>query len=556
MDPILEDIVGDSRQTLYLLLGAVGFVLLIACVNMANLLLARSAGRRHEMAIRAALGAGRARVVRQLLTESVVLSVGGALLGLGAAVWASKLLVQSMPAALPRADAVSLDLRVLAFTLALAVVTGLAFGLVPGRWAFRFGLSRTFHERGASAAVRHRLQDALVTSELGLAVMLLVCAGLTLRSAAELRKVDPGFDPRHVMTFTVGQPNVREARGAAARGFYGDLLERVSAAPGVEAAALTSDVPMRDDSEVFYYVEGRPRPERKDLSWALMYPTTPGYLRAMGVRLLRGRFLDEGDRAGAPAAIVVDEALAQGLFPDGDALGKRLIVPYPGFDEPREIVGIVRHVKHWGPQQDADAKVRYQVYLPVWQFPDPFWDMLAGGISFVVRSRQDPDALLAQMQGVVRGLDRNLPVYAVSSMEGIVAGALAAQRFATLLLGVFAALALALAAVGTYGVISYGVTRRSREFAIRMALGARPHDVLRSVVGHGARRGVVGGLAGLAAALGVSRLLGGLLFNVGHTDPVVYAGTASLLLAVAAVASYIPARRVVRTDPTLGLRAE
>jgi predicted permease len=554
--PILDDMVGGSRRMLYLLLAAVAVVLVISCVNVANLLFARAATRGREVAIRAAIGAGRGRIFRQLLTESLLLSLAGATLGLGIAAWGSRLLLESMPDALPRADQVRFDFNVFLFTVVVGVGAGLVSGVVPCRRAIRADLQSTLTRRTAAAGTRHRPQDVLVTAELGLAVLLLVCAGLTLRSAAELRRADPGFDRGDVITFNVMLSKGRYDTGARIRRFYQDLLERLAAEPGVQSAALTTNVPIREDSELFFHVDGRPRPAKEDMPWAMLYPVTPDYLHAMGVSLVRGRFFTSRDAENAAEVVVIDEVLARSVFPSQDPIGQRVIFPLPGLDQPREIVGIVRHVQHWGVQQDAHAKIRNQLYMPLWQVPDALWPLAGLGTTALVRPAVAAGALGPALEKAVRGIDPDQPVWGMGTMGEIVATSLAAHRFAALLLAIFAGVALALAAIGIYGVITYGVTQRTHEFGVRMALGATRGDVLWMVVRGGARRAALGIAVGLAAALGATRLLSALLFNVSPTEPFVFAGVSALLLAVAAAASYAPARRALRVNPTQALRAE
>lgn len=556
--PVLEDVVGDVRANLLLLLGAVGFVLLIACVNVANLLLARSTARSKEIAIRAALGASRSRMVRQLLTESVLLAVFGGALGALLARWGTSLLIASVPGSLPRTEDVSPDFRVLLFTLGVSLLTGILFGIGPALRASRTDLHDSLKEgtRGSTSG-RHRLQDALVVAELALTLVLLVGAGLTLRSILRLRGVNPGFDPRNALVFNTALSHQRYGEAAKVRSFYREALARLNQAPGVKAASLSLNVPMRHHSQIYFYVEGRPKPKAEDMPWAMHYLVSSGYADAMGLHILRGRYLSDQDAENSPQVIVIDELLARGLFPNEDAIGQRIIIPFPGFDQPREIVGVVNHVKHWGIAQDSQARIQYQFYMSFFQIPDALFKQVGTfDMTLLVRTAGDPRAFVGTAEAAIHALDPDLPVYAAQTMGEIVETSFAAQRFAGLLLGLFAGIALILAAVGIYGVMAYSVGQRTQEMGIRMALGATRRDILRLVLGRGSLLTFAGALIGLLACLGLTRFLASLLFGITATDPVTFLGVAFVLGAVALFACYVPARRATRVDPLIALRYE
>ncbi len=555
---ILEDVVGGVRANLLLLLGAVGFVLLIACVNVANLLLARSTARTKEIAIRAALGGSRWRMIRQLLTESTLLAVCGGALGTLFARWGTSFLIASVPGSLPRTEDVSPDIRVLFFTLGASLLTGILFGIVPAIRASRADLHDTLKEgiRGSTSG-RHHLQDALVVAELALTLVLLVGAGLTARSILSLHRVNPGFDPRNALVFNTALSAQRYGEAPKVRSFYRELLARLQRTPGVKAASLALNVPMRDDSELYFYVEGRPQPKPEDMLWSMHYIVSSGYADAMGLRLLRGRYLSDRDSEDSQPVIVIDEAMARGVFPSEDPIGKRIIVPFPGLDQPREIVGVVNHVKHWGLAQDAQSRIQYQFYMPFFQVPDALFKQVGTfDMTLVVRTAGDPRAFVGTAQATVHALDPDLPVYGSQTMGEIIETSLAAQRFATLLLGLFAAFGLVLAAVGIYGVMAYSVGQRTQEMGIRMALGATRRDILRLVLGRGSLLTGAGTLIGLLACLGLTRFLASLLFGVTATDPVTFLAVAFVLGAVALFACYVPARRATRVDPMTALRYE
>ncbi len=556
--PILEDVVGGVRANLLLLLGAVGFVLFIACVNVANLLLARSTARSKEIAIRAALGASGWRMIRQLLTESILLAVFGGALGTLLARWGTSFLIASVPGSLPRTDDVSPDLRVLLFTIAVSLLTGILFGIVPAIRASRTDLHETLKEgiRGSTSG-RHCLQDVLVISELALTIVLLAGAGLTLRSILSLRNANPGFDPRNALVFNTALSHQRYGEAAKVRSFYRELLARLQQTPGIKAASLCLNVPMRDDSEIYFYVEGRPKPKPEEMSWAMHYMVSSGYADAMGLHILRGRYISDRDTENTPQVIVIDELMARGVFPGEDPIGKRIIIPFPGFDQPREVVGVVNHVKHWGIAQDSQARIQYQFYMSFFQVPDQLFKQVGTfDMALLVRTVGDPRAFVGTAEAAIHALDSDLPVYAAQTMGEVVETSFAAQRFAALLLGLFAAMALVLAAVGIYGVMAFSVGQRTQEMGIRMALGATRPDILRLVLGRGSVLTVAGALIGLLACLGLTRFLASLLFGVTATDPVTFLGVAFILAAVALFACYVPARRATRVDPLVALRYE
>jgi predicted permease len=557
--PMLEDVAGGVRTSLYLLLGAVGFVLLIACVNVANLLLVRAASRQKEIAVRVAMGASRWRMMRQLLTESVCLAALGGSLGLLLARWGSEVLLKAVPGSLPRADNVSLDWRVMGFTFGVSLLTGVLFGLVPALRAAKPNVQATLKEqaRGTTGG-HHRLQGALVTAELALALVLLVCAGLTIRSMSLLRDVNPGFDAQKALTFNVSLSKIGYSTPAQVRGYFHEVLRRLEALPGVQAASVSSDLPMRDDSELFFYVAGRPVPEKEKMPWAMFYLVSPGYQNAMGLQLLKGRFLTEQDNETAPRAAVIDEVLARGLFPDEDPVGHSIVIPYPGMDQPRQIVGVVNHVKHAGLAADAASLIRYQFYMPFDQIPDQFYGEVAGGsLSLIVRTvTANPSSVGASVLQTVRELDRDQPVFGLEPMSQLIEQSLASQRFATLLLGIFAGVALLLGSVGIYGVMSYLVTQRTHEMGIRMALGAERNDVMQLVLKHGFVLALAGLAVGMVAAFGLTRLMTSLLYGVSPTDGITLATVAVLLVGVAMLACYVPAQRATKVDPMVALRYE
>jgi predicted permease len=553
--PLKDDMVGYIRPTLLLLLGAVGFVLVIACANVANLLLARSTARRREFAIRTALGADRRRVVRQLLTESVLLSTGAGAFGLLLAFWGTHLVLAAVPGTLPRGQDVGLDPYVLAFTLAVSILTGILFGLAPAFHSSNVNPHEALKEgtRGSGGG-RHRAEGVFVALEVGLAVILLVGAGLMIQSIWRLWKVDPGFNIHHILTAQVAlSPQVMK-NPPAIRGAYRQILERLSAAPGVSAAAVSNLLPLTDDdNEIPFWLGRGAQPPQDQMNSALFYITTPDYLRTMGIPLQRGRFINEQDTTASATAIVIDEVMARHLFPGQDPVGKQINLMIIG---PVQIVGVVGHVKHWGLDSDDSAKIRDEMYFPFMQVPDKFMTEIVAGADLAVRTRPEPLSMVFVVRAQVAGPTEDQPVYGVQTMEQIISAGLAERRFTMLLLIIFASTALVLAAIGIYGVMSYAVTRRTHELGVRMALGATRLDVLRLVVREGMMLALIGMAAGLAAALGLMRLLSSLLYGVRPADPLTLLSVSLALGGVAFLASFIPARRATKVDPMGALRCE
>jgi len=556
--PLKQDMVGDVAPLLYVLLGAVGLVLLIACVNLANLLLARSTGRTREFAIRAALGASRRRVAQQLLTESVLLAVTGGTLGFLLAAWGTRVAIRLLPQALPRSEQVGLDWHVLLFTLGLSLFAGILFGLAPALKAFQPNLQETLREGGrGSSGARHRLQGAFVVAETALALVLLVGATLMIRSLACLWAVDPGFNPHQLISFSIAYPpEMMKASPDVLRNRSLQLDAALEAIPGVESvSAMGGSLPMQGDSELPFWLEGQPAPgSDSEMNWALFYLVEPGYLNAMQIPLQRGRFLNAQDTLHSPPVIVIDENLARKFFPGQNPIGKRLNLGLLGVLA--EIVGVTGHVKHFGLDNDAHATIQAQFYFPLMQVPDKFMPLLSKGVEFVMRTRVPPETLLGAIRHTVGQSNSQQVVYGVETMDETIARSLAARRFAMDLLGVFAALALLLACVGIYGVISYLASQRMDEIGIRIALGAQRANVLRLVIGEGTRMALVGVALGTAAALGLTRLMANQLFGVSAHDPLTFVGMALLLTIVAIGACYLPARRAMRTDPMAALRQE
>jgi predicted permease len=559
MASMLDYTVSDIRGTLRLLFGAVALLLLIACVNVANLLLSRVAPRQRELAVRMALGASRRRVAAQLLTESVLLAVLGGAAGLGLAWAGTRALLQSLPDSLPRADTIGIDQNVALFLLVTCLATGILFGLAPVWQSLRSNVNATLKEgsRGSGGGRHHRLQSVLVISELALALVLLVCSGLTLRTMAKLGRVDPGFQPDNVVTFTLGFSRLHYDQPAKVRRLLKNVLDRLENVAGVEAVASTTDLMMANDSEAQFYVAERPKPDPKDYQSTMFYVVSPQYLRTMGIRLERGRFFTDQDDLSAPNVAVIDEELARSIFPKQDPIGQHIILPFPGADQPREIVGIVQHVKHWGLAADDTAPVRSQFYFPMAQVPDQIYSLVTG-MTYAVRTRLEPEAARSAITHELNALDSDMPVYGVQTMNEIIRTSLARQRFATLLFLLFAAAALALGAIGTYGVLSYAVSQRTHEMGVRMALGAGTPDILRLVLQRGARLIAAGIGIGLIAAFGFSRLLASMsmLYGVTAADPATFAAVSLMLVAVAIAACYIPARRATQVDPIIALRYE
>ncbi|HKS82052.1 MAG TPA: ABC transporter permease [Candidatus Acidoferrales bacterium] len=556
--PLKQDMVGDVAPLLYVLLGAVGFVLLIACVNIANLLLARSTGRTREFAIRAAMGASRSRVVRQLLTEGVLLSVTGGVLGLLLAAWGTRVAIRMLPQALPRSGQVGLDTHVLIFTLALSLLAGILFGLAPALKAFQTNLQDTLREGGrGSSGRRHRLQSIFVVTETALALILLVGAGLMIRSLVALWDVNPGFNPHNLLSFGIAYPpEMQKATPDQLRSHALQLDAALAAVPGIESVSVVGgSLPMQGDSELPFWLEGQPKPSSdSDMNWALFYLGGPGYLDAMQTPMLRGRFINPQDTLHSPPVIVIDENFARKFFPGQDPLGKRVNLGILGVQA--QIVGVAGHVKHWGLDSDAHNVIQAQFYFPMLQVPDKFMPLLAKGSDYVVRTRVPPDTLIPSIKHAVEQVNSQQVVYKFETMEETIDRSLAARRFAMDLLDVFAALALVLACIGIYGVISYLVGQRTNEIGIRIALGAQRGDVLRLIIGEGARMALIGVALGIAAGLTLTRLMSDQLFGVSPHDPLTFAGVAVVLAFVAIAACYIPARRAMRVDPMVALRYE
>lgn len=563
MSSLKEEMVGSVRPFLLLLLGAVGLVLLIACVNVANLLLARSTGRTKEIAVRSALGAGTGRLVRQMVTESVILALAGGALGLLLARWGTRAALGALPAALPRAGEVKLDARVLLFTLLVSACAGILFGIFPAVRTARRNIHDTLKESGRGASgKRHRAQGTLVIVEMALALVLLIGAGLLIRSLAALWNVDPGFRPENVLTFSLTlPPAIAKGTPDSIRAAIRDLNEKLSSTPGVAAASLTwGALPLGAEDDMVFWVDNQPRPAtQNDMSAALNYIVGPDYLKVMGIPLKSGRFFTAHDDEHSLPVAVVDEVFARKFFPKGDAIGG--VIDIPSSDSAADkfrIVGVIGHVKQWGLDSDDTNSVRAQMYFPVMQMGDNSMIFVALGTGVVVRSNGADPAVLESIRATSSKMSSEQVIYGARSMTEIIAASLASRRFSMMLLGAFAALALILASIGLYGVIAYLVGQRTHEIGIRMALGAQRGDILRWVLGRAVRMALIGILFGLAAAAGLTRLLqkSSLLFGVSPTDPLTFAGVAALLLIVALAACWIPARRAMRVDPIVALRYE
>ncbi len=545
--PMHEFLVGPVKTPMVVLLAAVAFVLLIACANVANLLLARSAGRAQEIAIRAALGAGRARIARQLLSESLVLAVIGGAAGLLLSYWLIDLLVKFSPQGTPRLDEIAMDWRAVGYMIAITTLTGLLFGAAPVWRLFKADLNQALRDggKGAWGAISgRRALGALVVAETALALTLLVGAGLLIRSFIQLQRVAPGFNPRNVLTAVVTLPQAVYPRPDQITSFYSRLLERLRAMPGAQAVAIVSSLPLAGfDSDAGFVIEGRPAPQPGQGPVAWYSSVSHDYFRTMGMRLIAGREFTERDNENAPKVVIISETTARRHFPNENPIGRRI-----GNGRPegwREIVGVTADVKHFGLSQDARASMFF-----------PLRQLSSRRMNVVARAASDPASLTSALRGSVASIDGNLAVSNINTMEEITAQSIGQERFTLILLAVFAALALALSAAGIYGVISYSVTQRTREIGLRVALGAEAGAVLRLVIGQGMLLTLIGVGIGMAGAVALSRLMKTMLFGVSPTDPLTFIGVGALLALVALVACYIPARRASKIDPMIALRCE
>jgi putative ABC transport system permease protein len=542
-----DDLTGDVRPALFILLGAVGLVLLIACANVANLLLARATARQKEIAIRTALGASRLRIVRQLLIESLLLALAGGGLGLLLAMWGVDLLVAASPADIPRVQQVGLDARVLAFTLALSALTGIIFGLVPALHASKPDLNDALKDgsRGSTESLRrNRVRSFLVVAEVALSLMLLIGAGLLLKSFMRLLQTDAGFDAGHVLTLDIPLSRQRYDTPAKQADFFHRLIERAQTLPGIETAGVVNILPLSDlDESISFQIAGRPPAPPGAVPEGNYTIASPGYFAALKLALRAGRLFNAQDNAQAPPVALVSEALVRRYFAGENPIGQRLKLDSE--DQPREIVGIVGDVR----RAALETEARPEYYLPYEQAAER-------RMNLVVRTPGDAAAMTATVRGAVKELDKDQLIWQTRTLEELRSASVASRRFNMMLLGLFAVVALLLAVLGIYGVMAYSVTRRTHEIGVRIALGAQARDVLKLIIGQGMTLAVIGVGLGLLGALAVTRTMASLLYGVSATDPAIFAGLALLLAFVAFVACYVPARRATKVDPMVALRYE
>ena len=563
--PLLETYVSNARSALWVLFGAVAFVLLIACANIANLLLARATSRQKEMAIRSAMGAGRWRIARQMLTESVLLALMGGTLGLIIARWGIDFILYISPDAIPRSKEIGLDWRVMAFTIGVSFLTGILFGLVPALQAGVVDVHETLKETGRGTTRRHWLRSSLVIVEVASTLVLLIGAGLMIRSFYRLQNVNPGFSYARLASFTVSLPEKKYTNEDQTIAFFKRLLENTRTLPGVEAVAAASGLPLGNNGwQTSFVVDGQPRPPRDQTPLMEACTVTPDYFRAMNIPLLRGRYfteednrsflkgqdlskLEEGERLVAGVnSIIIDEEFARRHWPNEDAVGKRIKM---GSDEkPRflTVLGVVGRVKMDGLNQDSNY---VQGYFPFWQLP-------FNGMTVIIKATGDPNKLIAAARDQVKQVDPDQPIYNIKTMDEIRAESVAPERLNLTLFSIFAGIALVLAVVGIYGVMSYTVTQRTHEIGIRMAIGAQQRDVFRMVIGQGMMLALIGIAIGLVGAFALTRLMASMLFGVTATDPATFAAISILLTAVALMACYLPGRRATKVDPVISLRYE
>ena len=554
--PLKKDITGDIRPFLLVLLAAVGFVLLIACANVANLLLARSTARMREFTVRTALGASPKRIIRQLLTESVLLALAGGVLGLIFAAWATAAAIKALPDALPRAEEIHLDARVLLFTLAASIVAGVLFGLIPAFKTSAKNLQDILKEGGRGSSKRHKAQGTIVAVEMALALVLLAGAGLMIRSIAKLWDVNPGFDPQNVMDFGIAAGKPLGSTPAAIRSAFRQLHDALASTPGVEAVSLTAgSSPMWGDSELPLWLDGEAKPSTQaEMKESLFYAIQPDYLKVMKIPLQRGRFFTDSDNETAPTVVVIDDEFAKRYLGNRDPIGQR--VHFSILNTTAEIVGVVGHIKQWGLDENEKSPVIAQCYFPLLQTPDNLLTMFAHGIDVIARVQPGMTSDIQPISRAAQSVNGGLVVYGTRTLSHTISESLASQRFAMALLGAFAGLATILASIGIYGVISYIAGQRTHEIGIRMALGAKQSDVLRLVLAQAGKMAAIGVASGLLAGIGLMRLMGTLLFGISTHDPVTFSTVAVLLTLVALAACYLPAKRASSIDPMVALREE
>jgi putative ABC transport system permease protein len=551
LTPLHESFVGNVRQPLLILLGAVGLVLLVACANVANLLLVRSSTRRREISVRVALGASRGRIIRQLLTESLLLAAIGAVLGALLAHWGTSFIAYQLPDSIPRLREAYVDARVLGFTLGVSLLTGVLFGLAPALQASRLNLTEALKEgdRGSSGS-RQRLRSVLVVSEVALTLTLLVGAGLLIQSFRRVLQVDPGFEPQNLLTMQV---SVNNPDGQQVASFFQQLQENVRRLPGVTSVAISNGLPLGVANNPIFIVLGRPLPEKGKEPGATRYTVSQDYFQTMGIDLLKGRVFNAQDTPETPPVMVIDEALAQQHFANEDPIGQRISQSTSGTPS-YEIIGIVRHVEQ--DNLEGQATRRPQFYLSFNQIPVDRLPGLTRRINLLTRTNVEPTSLTPAVRGQIAALNKDQAVFNVRTMEEIVSQSVAARRFSMMLLTVFVIVALALASIGIYGMMSYAVAQRTREIGLRITLGAQTSSVLKLVVGQGMKLALVGVALGLVASLALTRTMSNLLFGVSATDPLTFVAIALLLAIVALLACWFPARRATKVDPMVALRYE
>lgn len=555
--PMKEDIVGNVQPILWALLGACGFLLLIACANVASLLLARSMRRSGEFALRAAIGAGSGQIIAQLLTESLIIAGLGGIAGFLLAFFGTKTILRMLPTALPRSGDIAMDLKVLLFTLSVSLLCGIGFGLVPALKSSRVNLQQVLRQstRGAGGT-RLRLQGFFVAIETAMALVLLVGAGLMLRSLAALWRVNAGYNPDHAVTFSMSLPSSSATTEAETRAKLRRFDAQMRSISGVEAVSVTlGSRPMIHDSELPFWIKGQPKPaSNNDMPQSMFYLVESGFQKAMGITLERGRFVSEQDDEHAPIVVDIDDVFARMYFPNQNPIGRQIHIA--GFDVEGEIVGVVGHIRQWGPGNDPKTAIEAQFFYPFMQLPPKLMRLVANGVAVVLRTKGDPASIMGSVRDAAAQFDSGAVIYADETMNQVISNSLAARRLSMILLTVFSGIAVVLSCVGIYGVISYLVEERTHEIGVRMALGAERGNVLRLILGRGAVMAAVGIGMGVFLALGLTRLISNQLYGVTPHDPLTFCSAGFALMMVVMTACYVPAKRATKVDPLTALRYE